>query len=121
MCLGGLSPSSPRIFATEFLVSSDLPCLSRRGSTADRLVSNRKVCDWVRLSAGSSGGLLGLEVLVGKEGSGTTEDNDGVEADAETGGSASLSSGSERAGKGSLGLGVTGLFVEKGKRSVETV
>lgn len=75
----------------------------------------------MRLSAGGSGGLLGLEVLVGEEGSGTTEDDDGVEADAETGGSASLGSGSESTGKGSLGLGVTGLFVEKSNVSVGTV
>lgn len=75
----------------------------------------------MRLSAGSSAGLLGLEVLVGSEGGNTTENEDGVEADAETGGSAGLSSGSERTGKGSLGLGVTGLFVEKSNVSVETV
>lgn len=72
------------------------------------------------LSAGASGGLLGLEVLVGSEGSNTTEDEDGVEADTETGGSAGLSSGSESTGKGSLGLGVTGLFVEKSNVSVKT-
>ncbi len=53
--------------------------------------------------------LLLLQVLVGKKAKRTTEDDDGVQANTEAGGTAGLSRGGEGAGGGSLGPGVTGL------------